>query len=198
MQPRCMSWNVFPYTVLPYWELEDPFITHTINVLEQCSEHATNICPQSLNPWYYHLAGCVVNSYASFICLYRRQSCVYIDNDDIKQVEILLYSFLPLKSMVVSGQLHALADLSAKKKPGYLLNMRPSGFRSRSARFGEEKNIPGVEDQFRGLLARSLFTVPTRISRLHIVVYKAGLQTFRLWSLLVKSHVFVTLPRWYL
>ena len=96
-----------------------------------------------------------------------------------KQVEIRLYSFLPLNSIVVSGQLHALAALPGKKKPGYLLNVRPSVFWSRSVRSGEEKYMPGFEERFRGLRARSLFTVPTRISRLHIAVYNAGLQTFR-------------------
>jgi len=58
------------------------------------------------------------------------------------------------------------------------MNVRPSGFWSRSERLGEEKNIPGVEEQFRGLLAPSLLIIPIRVFRLHIVVYKASLQIF--------------------
>jgi hypothetical protein len=45
-------------------------------------------------------------------------------------------------------------------------------------RFGEEKNTPGIEEQFHGLLARSLFTVPIGISRLHTVLCRTNVRTF--------------------
>jgi hypothetical protein len=71
--------------------------------------------------------------------------------------------------MEVSGQLQVPAALSPKKNHWYPLDRRFGGVQSRSGRGGEEKNSqppPGIELLNPDRPARSLVTIPTKLSRL--------------------------------
>jgi hypothetical protein len=76
---------------------------------------------------------------------------------------------LPRHQINVSGQIHALATLTAgKKAPHSLLSTRLCGSEGESRKFREEINLlhkPGVKPQFLGLPAPIIATILTELSQ---------------------------------
>jgi hypothetical protein len=74
--------------------------------------------------------------------------------------------------MEVSGQLHALGALLCGKSPRYPLYGKFCASKTRSGRYGEEKNLTPTENRTPAIQP---IAIPTEVSRLLCIIYITGL-----------------------